>query len=83
MLLLYLGNSQVSVYRTIGPTLVFNNAMAFVNILFFSLTFYILISLLLLTVTLLGVGGVGVGGYIISIAYCLFFHLSHQNICIT
>ena len=34
LLLLYLGNSQVSVYRTIGPTLVCN----FPNHLFFRLT---------------------------------------------
>ena len=44
----------MSVYRTIGP-LVFNNSMAFVNILFFSDFLHFDKSLLLLTVTLRGV----------------------------
>ena len=35
-----LGNSQVSVNWTIGPTLVLNIAMAFVNMHIVSLTFY-------------------------------------------
>ena len=49
------------------PFVILNNAMAFVYAYFFSDFLCFDMSLLSLTVTL--------RGYLISIAYCLFFHL--------
>ena len=50
------------------PFVILNNAMAFVYAYFFYDFLRFDMSLLLLTVTM--------RGYLISIAYCLFFHLS-------
>ena len=49
------------------PFVILNNVMAFIYAYFFSDFLRFDMSLLLLTVTLWG-------GYLISIAYCLFFH---------
>ena len=57
------------------PFVILNNTMAFVYAYFFSDFLCFDMSLLLLTVTLRG-------GYLISIAYCLFFHLYPPANCV-